>query len=44
METKNESHNTKRVFMDIIANMLEVMPGDILIMRPMPKQTIIYVS
>jgi len=41
METKNNSHDIQRAFIDAVANMLEVMPGDILIMRPMPKQNLI---
>jgi hypothetical protein len=41
METKNNSHGIQRAFIDAVANMLEVMPGDILIMRPMPKQNFI---
>ncbi len=35
METKNNSQNTQRAFIDVVSNMLEVMPGDI--WMPMPK-------
>lgn len=39
METNTNSQNIRRtIFIDIVANMLEVLPGDILIMRPRPNQ------
>jgi hypothetical protein len=38
METKSNSQNTQRAFIDIAENMLDALPGDILIMRPRPQQ------
>ncbi len=35
METKNNNQNAQRTFIDVSTNMLEVMPGDI-ILRPRP--------
>ncbi len=34
METQLTTQNTQKAYIDTLANMLEVLPGDILILRP----------
>jgi radical SAM superfamily enzyme len=36
MELQNATQNTQKAYIDAVANMLEVLPGDILILRPRP--------
>lgn len=38
METKNYNQDTQRAYIDVAENMLDALPGDILIMRPRPHQ------